>query len=141
LIKRRSLVASEAQEQEALFEIAETNPITKEYLFATVHETKVHPFQGKKYKDRGKKPGIPDICLPYPVGNFHACYIELKRIDKTNHATCAQMNWIQKLRKAGNYANVAYGWEDAWRQINNYLQNKNIPYEINIANKITVDNS
>lgn len=90
-------------------------------MYANVQEGKVHPLQGYRYKQRGKKAGIPDICLPYPSKEFHSLYIELKRRDRKNHPTAAQLNWIHKLRKAGHCVEVAYGWEDAWNKIKSYL--------------------
>lgn len=116
-------MVTETKEQEYLFEIAQTNQITRDYMFAVPNDGKRHPFEGYKYKKRGLKPGVPDVCLPYPSGNFHALFIELKRRDGRNKPTPDQLKWIHNLRKAGNCAVVAYGWEDAWNQIKSYLNN------------------
>jgi hypothetical protein len=112
---------AEQHEQEALFQIAQHNPITRDYLFAIPNDGKRLPITGSKFKKRGLKPGVPDVCLPYPASGFHALFIEIKNPNRKNHPTAAQLQWIHKLRKAGNYANVAYGWEDAWNQIKSYL--------------------
>jgi hypothetical protein len=117
-------MTTEAKEQEALFQIASYHPIAKDYLWANCNDGKRSPMEGSRFKRRGLKPGVPDVSLPYPASGFHGLFIELKRRDKKNKPTADQLIWIHKLRKAGNYANVAYGWEDAWNQIKAYLENK-----------------
>lgn len=116
-------MVSETKEQEALFEVANYHPIAKNYMFAVPNDGKRHPFEGYKYKKRGLKAGVPDICLAYPSGPYHALFIELKRKDGRNKPTPDQLKWIHNLNQAGNYATVAYGWEDAWNKIKSYLDN------------------
>lgn len=114
---------TEAQEQELLFERAVYNPIIRDHLFSIPNDGKRSPFTGSKFVKRGLKRGVPDVCLPYPSPKgYHAAYIEMKRRDGKTTLTSDQANWIAKLRKAGNYANVAYGWEDAWQQLEEYLK-------------------
>lgn len=114
---------TESQEQEALFKRASFNPVTRDYLFSVPNDGKRSPFTGTQFVRRGLKRGVPDVCLPYPSPQgYHAAFIEIKRRDGKNGLTTDQANWIHKLRKAGNYANVAYGWEDAWQQLENYLK-------------------
>lgn len=112
---------TETQEQEALIKRAQYHPITREYLYAIPNDGIRTPQQGARFKRRGLKPGVPDLCLPYPSKCYHALYIELKRKDRKARATHNQLQWIAKLNQAGNYAAIAYGWEDAWRQIESYL--------------------
>jgi hypothetical protein len=110
---------SETQEQEALIQRAQYHPVTRELLYAIPNDGIRTPQQGARFKRRGLRPGMPDICLPYPANGFHALYIELKtKIGKPTHE---QLNCIAKLQAAGNCATIAYGWEDAWQQIENYL--------------------
>lgn len=113
---------TEAQEQEALIERAQYHPITREYLFAIPNDGIRTPAQGARFKRRGLKPGMPDVCLPYPSNGFHALYIELKT--KIGKPTDSQLKCIESLRKAGNAAYIARGWEEAWEIINDYLKPK-----------------
>lgn len=112
---------SEAKEQEALIQRAQYHPITRDLLYAIPNDGIRTPAQGAKFKRRGLRPGMPDICLPYPSNGFSALYIELKRADRKNKTTASQDICITNLRKAGNAAYVAYGWVEAWKIINDYL--------------------
>ena len=112
---------TEAQEQEALIQRAQYHPITREYLYAIPNDGIRTPQQGARFKRRGLRPGMPDVCLPYPSNGFHALYIELKT--KTGRPTQSQLKMLDSLRKAGNAAYIARGWEEAWQQIEDYLSN------------------
>jgi hypothetical protein len=128
---------SEAKEQEALIERAQYHPITRDLLYAIPNDGIRTPAQGAKFKRRGLRPGMPDICLPYSSSGFHALYIELKT--KIGKPTATQLQCIANLRKAGNAAYVAYGWEHAWEIITHYLrQNDMTPtYKIESSMQIT----
>lgn len=115
---------TEAQEQEALFEMAAYHPVTRDLLYAIPNDGKRTVQQHVKFKKRGLKPGVPDICLPIAAGNKSALYIELKRYKPKGVVTLEQREWIKKLNKAGNHACIAYGWRDAWNIINNYLEGR-----------------
>ncbi len=115
---------SEAKEQEALIQRAQYHPITRDLLYAIPNDGIRTPVQGAKFKRRGLRPGMPDICLPYPSNGFHALYIELKT--KIGKPTTEQLHCIENLRKAGNAAYIAYGWEHAWKIITDYLAQGNM---------------
>lgn len=120
-MKKTKISLSEAKEQEALIERAQYHPVTRALLYAIPNEGKRSPILGANFKRRGLRKGVPDICLPYPSKGYHALYIELKRGDLKSKVSDEQYEWIAKLKKAGNYAALAWGWEDAWRQIESYL--------------------
>lgn len=125
---------SEAKEQEALIQRAQYNIITRDLLYAIPNDGIRTPLQGAKFKRRGLRPGMPDICLPYPSKGYHALYIELKT--KIGKPTLAQLNCIANLNHVGNYAVIAYGWEHAWEIITDYLTPKtmiNYKYIIDTA--------
>lgn len=119
---------TEAQEQEALFEMAAYHPVTRDLLYAIPNDGKRSAREGARFKKRGLKPGVPDICLPISAGTKSALYIELKREhvppNPPARATLEQREWIKKLNKAGNYACIAYGWKQAWDVITNYLEGR-----------------
>lgn len=113
---------SEAQQQIALFKRAKYHPITKKFLYAHMNGGSRHPFEALNLKRQGGCRGIPDICLPYPSQGWPFLYIELKDVGKTLRAlTIEQMTWILQLREVGGAADVAFGWEQAWKKIENYL--------------------
>ncbi len=72
--------------------------------------------------------GIPDLCLPVPIGKYGALYIEMKRrnkkISSDGGLTDNQITWIAKLNDAGNLAVVCYGFEEARNVIIEYLKGK-----------------
>lgn len=115
---------SETKEQEALIQRAQYHPIVKDLLYAIPNDGIRTPALGAKFKRRGLRPGMPDVCLPYSSNGFHALYIELKRADGKNKTTPSQNECITRLRNAGNAVYVAYGWEQAWKIITDYLTPK-----------------
>jgi hypothetical protein len=114
---------TEVQEQEALIKLARMHPIAR-LLYAIPNDGKRAVWEGVKFKRRGLLPGMPDLCLPYAANGYGALYIEMKNRRRTNHLTAAQAETIEKLRKAGNAVCVAYGWEEAWKQVEDYLEGR-----------------
>lgn len=83
-----------------------------------------------KMKAEGLRDGVPDICLPVPFFNrperyYAGLYIELKiesrRKEKNGGCSDDQLNYIAYLQDAGYFVAVCYGWQDAWRVIEEYL--------------------
>lgn len=68
----------------------------------------------------GLRPGMPDICLPVPRNGFGACFIEMK-IDG-GKLSPAQHERLDVLRRAGNYAHVAYSAAEAIDHLERYLK-------------------
>jgi hypothetical protein len=112
---------SETQEQEALIARAAYHPIAK-LMYAIPNDGKRSVGEGARFKRRGLKAGVPDICLPVPSPTgYHALYIELKRADGKGRLTVDQAAWIAHLNEVGNYACVAHGWVAAWDVVECYL--------------------
>jgi hypothetical protein len=111
---------TEAQEQEALFQRAQYHPVTRDLLYAIPNDGIRTVAQGARFKRRGLRPGMPDVCLPYPAGGFSALYIELKT--QKGKPTKSQLQCLDNLRKAGNAAYIAHGWVEAWEIITDYLR-------------------
>ena len=72
-----------------------------------------------KLKSEGVKSGVPDICLPFPMGNFHGLYIEMK--SPKGRISPAQEWWLDSLTSVGYLAERCFDWVDAARIIANYL--------------------
>ena len=74
-----------------------------------------------KLKAEGVKPGVPDVFLPVPVGEYHGLWIELKV--KPNKPSPEQHDWIRKLIIAGYRVEVVYDdWDRARRLVEAYLR-------------------
>lgn len=71
-------------------------------------------------KKMGVKPGVPDLCLPVPSGEYHALYIEMKA--EKGRVSALQTEWIADLQKYGNRAVVCYGAKEAIDEIERYLK-------------------
>lgn len=80
-----------------------------------------HPYEAHNLKEQGVKPGVPDICLPVARGPYHALYIELKR-QKGGRVSEDQRAWLGALTRAGNRAVVCRGWDEARKEIEDYLK-------------------
>lgn len=119
-------VPTESEEQQTLFQWAERLCFRYPELALLYHipnEGKRSMSTGRKLKREGLKSGIPDIHLPIARGQYHSLYIELKR-KKGSSTTTAQKTWQQLLNKYGNKAVICYGWEEAARVLEDYLEKK-----------------
>jgi len=83
-----------------------------------------------KMVSEGVRGSVPDIFLPYSIYEFgkntyHGLFIELKiesrRIEKNGGCSNDQLKWLAALENAGYFCAVCYGWQDAWRVIEEYL--------------------
>lgn len=90
-------------------------------LFAIPNGGQRHPAVAAQLKAEGVKAGVPDIFLACARGRWHGLFVELKRSDRSNHATSAQRAWIEMLRRYGFSAVVAYGCAEAQQAIMSYL--------------------
>jgi len=73
-----------------------------------------------KSKGEGQKAGVPDLCLPVPVGVYHGLYIELKV--GAGRLSVEQKWWLERLATNGYAVCVPYGWENAKDAILRYLR-------------------
>ena len=64
-----------------------------------------------KLKQMGVKAGIPDLCLPVPMGMYNGLYIEMKY--DTGRLEDSQKKMLKALAAAGHYCTVCYGAEEA----------------------------
>lgn len=72
-----------------------------------------------RMKAEGIKAGVPDICLAFPSGGFFGLFIEMKA--GKNKTTPTQNEWIIRLQQANYCVVVCYGFEEAKREILDYL--------------------
>ena len=71
-------------------------------------------------KRMGVKPGVPDLFLPYPVGDYCGLWLEMKT--EKGKPTACQRDWIEYLRSVGFCAYVCHGAGEAINAIEAYLE-------------------
>ncbi len=74
-------------------------------------------------QQEGVRPGVPDLCLPVPVGSYHGLYIEMKR-RKGGTVTDNQKDWLEYLGGVGYATAVCRGWEEAKETLLEYIGEK-----------------
>ena len=114
---------TEDQEQEMIFDWVEARKHRDprlENLFAIPNGGYRSKATAARLKATGVRAGVPDMCLAYPSGPYHALFLELKRADG-GVVSPAQKIWIERLRMLGYMACVAHGHEEAIRAITDYL--------------------
>lgn len=74
-----------------------------------------------RFRAMGVKSGVPDLCLPVARGPWHGLFVELKRT-RGGRVSSEQAVWIRELEAQGYCAVVAYGWEQARAEIEEYLR-------------------
>lgn len=120
-----SVAPLEHDEQAALFAWADTaqgeHPELA-MLFAIPNGGARHPAVAAQLKAEGVKAGVPDVFLACARGRWHGLFVELKRADRSNHATSAQRAWMEMLRRYGFSAVVVYGAQEAQQAIMAYLE-------------------
>lgn len=77
-----------------------------------------------KLKQMGVKAGIPDLCLPVPMGVYNGLYIEMKY--DTGILEDSQKKMLKALAAAGHCCTVCYGAEEAIRVLQEYINLKKI---------------
>ncbi|MEE0776532.1 MAG: VRR-NUC domain-containing protein [Bacillota bacterium] len=90
------------------------------YMYHTPNGGHRNEREGAKFKRMGVKPGVPDICLPAPRGQYHGLYIELKY--GRNKTTASQVAYLDYLRQQGYGTAICYDWTAAAEIIVKYLK-------------------
>lgn len=95
-----------------------------ELLFAIPNGGHRYAAVAAKLKAEGVKAGVPDVCLPVARGGFHGLFIEMKRADRSNHASPLQQRWIDALREQNFFVAVCYGAQPAINILADYLDGR-----------------
>lgn len=77
--------------------------------------------QWAKLRKQGARPGVHDVMLPVPRGEYHGLWLEMKA-PRPHHAevSAEQQAWLVDMLAQGYQAHVCYGWIDAVAKINLY---------------------
>jgi len=125
-MKKRNIIATEADEQSALFAWSKYHSICKDYLIAIPNGGSRHPIEARNLKRQGVRGGVSDIFLAYPNKGYYGLWIELKRFKNPSRLTKDQQIWLTRMRNIGYVAVVAQGWEVAKSIIEYYLDDNTV---------------
>jgi hypothetical protein len=87
--------------------------------FHVANERKTSWYNGKSLKQKGVKPGVPDIFIPIPNKTSHGLFIEMKI--KPNKLTAHQVFFCSGLKEVGYAVFVAWSADEAINIIKEYL--------------------
>lgn len=123
--KALEMVPTEDEEQMALFTWAHHMAVTGKHpelfrLFHVPNGGSRGPAEAGRFKAMGVRPGVPDVFLDVPRGDFHGLRIEMKR-RRGGELSEAQADWIDYYNQIGYRAVVCYGWDEARRAIEEYM--------------------
>lgn len=114
-----SLIPTEDEEQEALFDWAADQPALS-CMFAIPNGGFRNKATAVRMKRTGTKAGVPDIFLPIASHGFHGLFIEMKRT-KGGSVSQAQRDTMERLTHEGYCCKVCKGFEEARIAIIDYL--------------------
>lgn len=87
--------------------------------FAIPNGGKRHVSVAMKLKQEGVRSGVPDWCLPVPMGGYSGLWIEFKF--GKNTLSDNQKEYIALLEKNGHCCDVCYSVGEAIRTVQEYL--------------------
>lgn len=70
---------------------------------------------------QGMRKGYPDVCIDLPLHGYHGARIELKRVSRWEFKD-EQREWLERLRSAGFFCEVAHGVAGACDAVERYLR-------------------
>ncbi len=110
---------TEHDEQVALIQWAQYHPIASKCLVAIPNGGMRNLLVAKKLKKEGVRAGVSDLFLAYPSNQKHGLWIEMK--SKNGTLSDPQKSWITLMRGVGYACAVCYGFEDAVKVVEGYL--------------------
>lgn len=88
-------------------------------LFAIPNGGQRNIIVAKKLKAEGVRKGVFDLMLPVQRRGFAGLFIEMKKLK--GRPTESQLDWYNFLNDQGYCATICYGFDDAVKEIENYL--------------------
>ena len=88
-------------------------------------DAKSRKIRGAQLKAEGVRQGVADTFLPWPSGEWHGLYIEMKKPSERPKSETAKGGVSDEQRRFGEYAKrVGYGWVVCydWEQAASYLR-------------------
>ncbi len=107
------------------------------WIYAVPNGGDRHKAVAAKLKAEGVKPGVPDLCLPFPkplvvdsypeaLGvdvrpGWHGLYIEMKSKDTKGRVSPEQKEWLEYLEFVGYKVGVAWNADQAIQILEDYI--------------------
>ena len=113
------IVPSEHAEQVAVIQWCDYHREARN-IFAIPNGGARSPITGRKLKEEGVRPGVPDLFLPLARDGYHGLFIEMKR-RKRYTTSPAQKERIEQLMRDGYRVEVCRGADEAIGVIAEYL--------------------
>ena len=121
-------VPLEWREQVALVKWLSAHPILKDLYFKNDNEGKRDPRSAVHAQRMGLRRGVSDLFICYPSRGFHGLFLEMKRSKKyvpsemSTPTWIAQVKFIENVKSVGYAAEMCYGFQEARKIIESYLQ-------------------
>jgi hypothetical protein len=84
--------------------------------------------EAARLKQMGVKAGVSDLLLPWPCGGFGGLWIEMKAPELPGRTKPkvqpSQKEWLNKMEDANYQTAICFGWLQARKAIELYLQAK-----------------
>ena len=122
LVKRKFCMGREEQEMILFFDYCRVKARHHPAFALAYHipnERKASVARRMTLKRAGVRKGIPDICVPVACSGYHALYIEMKI--KPNRPSPEQIELLEHLNAAGNYARLCWSADEAIEILNKYV--------------------
>lgn len=110
---------TEDQEQKQLIQWCRTRP-ELQFIFHIPNESVGGHGWLIRNRQLGVRKGIPDLMLPIPMHGYHGLFIEMKR-SNGGVVSSEQKAWLSALNGFGYRAVVCHGWEEARKELMDYL--------------------
>ena len=117
------IMATENEEQVTLIDLIHLYyPFLIPYTIHIANQRQCSLAYGSKLKKMGVIAGVSDLFIAWPTLRHYGLWLELK--SKKGKATALQLEFIERMRKVGFYGCVAYGADDAFSVVKDYLGEK-----------------
>ncbi len=111
----------ESEHQKLIWKWAKQHPICCDFLFAIPNGGTRHIKEITNLKAQGLRPGVSDLFLAYPIHGYAGLWIELKKKHGALLSEVQQI-WLDRMFEVGYQVQVAHGWEEGIKYIEEYLK-------------------
>ena len=106
------------EEQKELFAWAQMHPVLMNHLLTIASSFNRHTQTRSKTQSKSQ---ACDVLLAYPRNDSHGLWIKLKKQQEAKLTSETEQPLMQALRSVGYAVKVAYGWQQAAKEIEDYL--------------------
>jgi len=114
-----SKLGPEAISQITFFHWIRAQPKLAPFCFSVPNERKTSPMHGALLKKMGLKPGVADIFIAIPSGEYHGLWVEMKA--GKNKPTPLQLEFLANMKSKGYATAICYDAPTAIKTLEDYL--------------------